>query len=138
MKLHVVKENSIEYNSYKLENINDKAILTINANININNINDLIFQFQKLQNGNWPIQNAETYNVEKQKDGTYNISTDISNLDICGKTSDGVNEGYLISLKTSSIDNDHISLGTAPESIKIGDKTYSFEDQWGNLKIVIS
>ena len=78
MKLHVVKENSIEYNSYKLENINDKAILTINANININNINDLIFQFQKLQNGNWPIQNAETYNVEKQKDGTYNISTDIS------------------------------------------------------------
>lgn len=138
LKLHVVKENSIEYNSYKLENIDDKAILTINANININNINDLIFQFQKLQNGNWPIQNAETYNVEKQKDGTYNISTDISNLDICGKTSDGVNEGYLISLKTSSIDNDHISLGTAPESIKIGDKTYSFEDQWGNLKIVIS
>ena len=138
LKLHVVKENSIEYNSYKLENINDKAILTINANININNINDLIFQFQKLQNGNWPIQNAETYNVEKQKDGTYNISTDISNLDICGKTSDGVNEGYLISLKTSSIDNGSISLGTAPESIKIGDKTYSFEDQWGNLKIVIS
>ena len=138
LKLHVVKENSIEYNSYKLENINDKAILTINANININNINELIFQFQKLQNGNWPIQNAEKYNVEKQIDGTYNISTDISNLDICGKTSDGVNEGYLISLKTSSIDNDHISLGTAPESIKIGDKTYSFEDQWGNLKIVIS
>ena len=53
--------------------INDKAILTINANININNINELIFQFKKLQNGNWPIQNAENYNVEKQKDGTYSV-----------------------------------------------------------------
>ena len=138
LKIHVVNNDTIEYNSYKLENMDDKPILTINANINIENMNELIFQFQRFQDGEWPIQNAENYNIEKLNNGSYNISTDISNLNICNKTSDNQNEGYLITLKTSTIDNGSISLGSALEAIKIGDKTYSFEDLWGNLKIVIS
>lgn len=34
--------------------------------------------------------------------------------------------------------NGYISLIPTPEAITIGDRTYSFEDQWGNLKIVIN
>lgn len=34
--------------------------------------------------------------------------------------------------------NGYISLIPTPEAITIGDRTYSFDDQWGNLKIVIN
>lgn len=34
--------------------------------------------------------------------------------------------------------NGYISLIHTPETITIGDRTYSFEDQWSNLKIVIN
>ena len=138
LKLHIVDTNTIEYNSYKLENVNNRAILTINANANIADINELIFKFTKFQTGNWADSNANPLSIEKQSNGSFNVTIDISDLDICGKTSDDKNEGYLVTLKTSSIDNGSISLGTAPETITIGDKTYSFEDQWGNLKIVIN
>ena len=138
LKLHIVDTDTIEYNSYKLENVNDRAILTINANTNIADINELIFKFTKFQDGNWADSNANPLSIEKQSNGSFNVTIDISELDICGKTSDDKNEGYLIALKTSSIDNGLIPLGTAPETITIGDKTYSFEDQWGNLKIVIN
>ena len=138
LKLHIVNTNTIEYNSYKLENVNNRAILTINANANIADINGLIFKFTKFQDGNWADSNANPLSIEKQSNGSFNVTIDISDLDICGKTSDDNNEGYLVTLKTSSIDNGSISLGTAPEAITIGDKTYSFEDLWGNLKIVIN
>lgn len=138
LKLHIVDTNTIEYNSYKLENVNNRAILTINANANIADINELIFKFTKFQDGNWADSNANPLSIEKQSNGSFNVTIDISDLDICGKTSDDNNEGYLVTLKTSSIDNGSISLGTAPETITIGDKTYSFEDLWGNLKIVIN
>lgn len=138
LKLHIVDTNTIEYNSYKLENVNNRAILTINANANIADINELIFKFTKFQTGNWADSNANPLSIEKQSNGSFNVTIDISDLDICGKTSDDKNEGYLVTLKTSSIDNGSISLGTAPETITIGDRTYSFEDQWGNLKIVIN
>lgn len=138
LKLHIVNTNTIEYNSYKLENVNNRAILTINANANIADINDLIFKFTKFQTGDWANSNANPLSIKKQSNGSFNVTIDISDLDICGKTSDDKNEGYLVTLKTSSIDNGSISLGTAPETITIGDRTYSFEDQWGNLKIVIN
>lgn len=138
LKLHIVNTNTIEYNSYKLENVNNRAILTINANANIADINELIFKFTKFQTGDWANSNANPLSIEKQSNGSFNVTIDISDLDICGKTSDDKNEGYLVTLKTSSIDNGSISLGTAPETITIGDRTYSFEDQWGNLKIVIN
>lgn len=138
LKLHIVNTNTIEYNSYKLENVNNRAILTINANANIADINELIFKFTKFQTGDWANSNANPLSIEKQSNGSFNVTIDISDLDICGKTSDDKNEGYLVTLKTSSIDNGSISLGTAPEAITIGDRTYSFEDQWGNLKIVIN
>lgn len=138
LKLHIVDTNTIEYNSYKLENVNNRAILTINANANIADINELIFKFTKFQTGNWADSNANPLSIEKQSNGSFNVTIDISDLDICGKTSNDENEGYLVTLKTSSIDNGSISLGTAPETITIGDRTYSFEDQWGNLKIVIN
>lgn len=138
LKLHIVDTNTIEYNSYKLENVNNRAILTINANANIADINELIFKFTKFQTGDWANSNANPLSIEKQSNGSFNVTIDISDLDICGKTSDDKNEGYLVTLKTSSIDNGSISLGTAPETITIGDRTYSFEDQWGNLKIVIN
>lgn len=138
LKLHIVDTNTIEYNSYKLENVNNRAILTINANANIADINELIFKFTKFQTGDWANSNANPLSIKKQSNGSFNVTIDISDLDICGKTSDDKNEGYLVTLKTSSIDNGSISLGTAPETITIGDRTYSFEDQWGNLKIVIN
>ena len=138
LKLHIVNTNTIEYNSYKLENVNNRAILTINANANIADINELIFKFTKFQTGDWANSNANPLSIKKQSNGSFNVTIDISDLDICGKTSDDKNEGYLVTLKTSSIDNGSISLGTAPETITIGDRTYSFEDQWGNLKIVIN
>lgn len=138
LKLHIVDTNTIEYNSYKLENVNNRAILTINANANIADINELIFKFTKFQTGDWANSNANPLSIKKQSNGSFNVTIDISDLDICGKTSDDKNEGYLVTLKTSSIDNSSISLGTAPETITIGDRTYSFEDQWGNLKIVIN
>lgn len=138
LKLHIVDTNTIEYNSYKLENVNNRAILTINANANIADINELIFKFTKFQTGNWADSNASPLSIEKQSNGSFNVTIDISDLDICGKTSNDENEGYLVTLKTSSIDNGSISLGTASETITIGDRTYSFEDLWGNLKIVIN
>ena len=138
-------EKLISYNSYKLENVNNRAILTININIDTedvniasNIVNELIFKIQKYKDGSWPEYNIVPLNIENQSNGSFNVSIDISDFETCGKMSTGENEGYLVTLKTSSIDNGSISLGTAPETITIGDKTYSFEDQWGNLKIVIN
>ena len=135
LKLHVVKENSIEYSSYKLENIDDKAILTINANISIDNLSEIKFVVTRFTT--WATSNLD-YTIKQLDDGSYDVSCDISNLEIDGKTDDGLNGGYFIELNTSTIRDKKVQLGTAPETITIGNRTYSFEEFYGNLKIVIS
>lgn len=45
--------------------------------------------------------------------------------------------GHLYEIE-QKLANGYISLIPTPETITIGDRTYSFEDQWGNLKIVIN
>ena len=138
LKLHIVDTNTIEYNSYKLENVNNRAILTINANANIADINDLIFKFTKFQTGNWANSNANPLSIKKQSNGSFNVTIDISDLDICGKTSNDENEGYFVELATDTISDNKVKLGDGLDPITIGNRTYSFEDQWGNLKIVIN
>ena len=135
LKLHVVKENSIEYSSYKLENINDKAILTINANISIDNLSEIKFVVTRFTT--WATSNLD-YTIKRLDNGSYDVSCDISNLEIDGKTDDGLNGGYFIELDTSTIRDKKVQLGTAPKTITIGNRTYSFEEFYGNLKIVIS
>ena len=45
--------------------------------------------------------------------------------------------GHLYEIE-QKLANGYISIIPTPEAITIGDRTYSFEDQWGNLKIVIN
>ena len=51
------------------------------------------------------------------------------------KTIETIRHLYEIEQKLA---NGYISLIPTPEKITIGDRIYSFEDQWGNLKIVIN
>ena len=130
-----IVNNNITYNSYRLENIDDKAILTINANISIDNLSEIKFVVTRFTT--WATSNLD-YTIKQLDDGSYDVSCDISNLEIDGKTDDGLNGGYFIELNTSTIRDKKVQLGTAPETITIGNRTYSFEEFYGNLKIVIS
>ena len=80
----------------------------------------------------------DDYTIKQLDDESYDVSYDISNLEIDGKTDDGLNGGYFIELNKSTISDKKVQLGTAPETITIGNRTYSFEAFYGNLKIVIS
>ena len=130
-----IVNNNITYNSYRLENIDDKAILTINADISIDNLSEIKFVVTRFTT--WATSNLD-YTIKQLDDGSYDVSCDISNLEIDGKTDDGLNGGYFIELNTSTIRDKKVQLGTAPETITIGNRTYSFEEFYGNLKIVIS
>ena len=130
-----IVNNNITYNSYRLENIDNKAILTINANISIDNLSEIKFVVTRFTT--WATSNLD-YTIKQLDDGSYDVSCDISNLEIDGKTDDGLNGGYFIELNTSTIRDKKVQLGTAPETITIRNRTYSFEEFYGNLKIVIS
>lgn len=127
--------NTISYNSYKIENIDGKAILTINANIDIEDMSKLRLVITRFTT--WGESEVD-YDIKKLEDGTMEISTDISNLESDGKTSDGLNGGYFIELNTNTIKDNKVQLGDGLSSITIGGRTYSFEEFYGNLKIVIT
>ena len=78
------------------------------------------------------------YEIKKLDDGTYDVSIDISNVEIDGKTDDGLNGGYFVELATDTISDNKVKLGDGLDPMTIGNRTYSFEEFYGNLKIVIA
>jgi hypothetical protein len=80
----------------------------------------------------------DDYTIKQLDDESYDVSYDIFNIEIDGETDDGLNGGYFIELNKSTIRDKKVQLSTAPETITIGNRTYSFEAFYGNLKIVIS
>ena len=129
-----VHEDTISYNSYRLENIDGKAIFTINANIDLEDMSKLKCVVVRFTS--WAESSLE-YEIKKLDDGTYDVSIDISNVEIDGKTPDNYNGGYFVELATDTISDNKVKFGDGLDSITIGNRTYSFENQWGNLKIVI-
>ena len=83
----------------------------------------------------WASSSLE-YEIKKLDDGTYDVSIDISNVEIDGKTAD--NGGYFVELDTDTIKDNKVQLGDGLDPITIGNRTYSFEGFYGNLKIVIA
>lgn len=130
-----VHEDTISYNSYRLENIDGKAIFTINANIDLEDMSKLKCVIVRFTS--WAESSLE-YEIKKLDDGTYDVSIDISNVEIDGKTPDNYNGGYFVELATDTISDNKIKLGDGLDPITIGNRTYSFEEFYGNLKIVIA
>ena len=87
------------------------TILTINANISIDNLSEIKFVVTRFTT--WATSNLD-YTIKQLDDGSYDVSCDISNLEIDGKTDDGLNGGYFIELNTSTIRDKKVQLGTAP------------------------
>lgn len=130
-----VHEDTISYNSYRLENIDAKAIFTINANIDLEDMSKLKCVIVRFTS--WVSSSLE-YEIKKLDDGTYDVSIDISNVEIDGKTADNLNGGYFVELDTDTIKDNKVQLGDGLDPITIGNRTYSFEEFYGNLKIVIA